>query len=108
MGKATQNWKLWGPTSPRSQRTTATSFGGFSDRNERDDSPDGSRRSWTRGSVNSIVSDVSLMRLPLTTSGYFSNPKNFSHFVECAQSYMCPGPGESLATADAVSLRVIF
>ena len=60
------------------------------------------------GSVNSMVSDVSIVRLPVTTSGYFSNPRNFPHFVECAQSYLCPGPGESLATEDAISLKVIF
>ena len=55
-----------------------------------------------------MISNVSHSRLPVTDSGYFSDPLNFAHFAECAQSYMEPAHGKSLVPEDAVTLRLIF
>ena len=95
----------WGPSSPRSQRTTAESIGRSEEDNARSESP---RRSWTGGSVISLVSNVSTSELPLTSTGYFSDPANFPHFTECARSYLEPGSGQSLSSQTAVSLKLIF
>ena len=46
--------------------------------------------------------------MPLTSTGYFSNPENFNHFKDCAYSYLQQGPGQGVSTETAAGLKVLF
>ena len=51
---------------------------------------------------------MSNTQLPLTETGFFSDPDNFEYFKECAYTYLQQGPGLGLHTETVAGLKVLF
>ena len=95
------------PHSPLTQESMPSSFGNDDGSSSSEDSTS-HRRSWTGGSVISHVSHTSKSQLPLTDTGFFSDPDNFEHFKDCAYTYLQQGPGLGVSTETAAGLKVLF
>jgi hypothetical protein len=58
--------------------------------------------------VYSCISRASKCRLPLTSTGYFSDQDNLAHFTECAETYVLERPGVEMDSGNNEMLRLLF